>query len=131
MGPKDRTNRLMVGATVGIIALLAVLVSTGPEGEVQISGNVRRFGGPCLQLEQWGLFGWEVVGQTLTVTQVTSGNWQIPVDNPPCSEVDESLLLVRMPLDAKPDTYRICGLADERVCLTVDVVPFEPSGLGP
>jgi hypothetical protein len=121
----------LVGATAAIVALVAVLASTGPKTEAEISGNVRRFGGPCLQLEQWGLFGWDVIGQTVTVTQVTSGRWQIPVDNPACSDVEESLLLVRMPLDAEPDTYRICGLADDRGCLTVDVVPFESSGLGP
>lgn len=131
MGPESRRTRLTIGVGVGILALVTVLASTGPRGDVEVSGNVRRLGAPCLQLEQWGLFGWVVVGQTLTITQVTSGNWQEPVEDPPCSDVDESLLLVRLPIHARPDTYRICGLDDDRACLTVDLVPFESPGLGP
>lgn len=131
MDTEHRGGRLLIGSGIGLVALVILLSFTGPEGEVEISGNVRRLGGPCLELERWGLFGWVVVGQTFTITQVTSGSWQEPVDNPACSDVGESLLLVRMPLNVEPDTYRICGLADERDCLTVDVVPFESPGLGP
>lgn len=131
MNLRSRRTRLTTGVGAGILALLIVLASTGPQGDVEISGNIQRLGGPCLQLEQWGLFGWVVIGQTTTVTQLTSGNWQTPVEDPTCPEVTENSFLVRLPIDARPDTYRLCGLADERACITLDLVPFVASGPGP
>lgn len=131
MGPERRRTPLLIGLGVGILALLIVLASTGPTGDSEISGNVRRLGKPCLELEQWGLFGWVTIGQTTSVTQLTTGDWQSPVEDPSCPDVAESLFLVRLPIDARPDTYRICGLADDRACLTVELVPFESTGLGP
>ncbi len=131
MGPERRRARLLAGLAAGALALLILLSSTGPTGDTEVSGNVRRLGGPCLELEQWGLFGWVTIGQTTSVTQLTTGNWQEPIENPSCPEVPESLFLVRLPIGAIPDTYRICGLADDRACLTVELVPFESTGLGP
>ena len=130
MGSERRPTRLVIGVGLGALAAFLVLSATGPSGDLQITGNVRRLGGPCLDLERWGLFGWKLVGQTGAVTQVTSGDWQLPLDAPVCEDVDDRLLLVRMPLDAEPGTYRICGRADDLACLIVDLVPFESSGPG-
>ncbi len=131
MNLRSRRTRLISAFGGGVVALLVVLVTTGPKGDVEISGNIQRLGGPCLQLEQWGLFGWVVIGQTTTVTQLTSGNWQVPVDDPQCPDVNEKSFLVRLPVNARPDTYRLCGLADDRACITLELVPFVATGLGP
>lgn len=124
-------TRLLIGAGVGLLALLVLLSSTGPNPETELTGNFRRMGGPCLELEQWGLFGWSAIGQTSTLTQATSGDWQEPSADLGCSDVDDSLILVRMPLNAAPDSYRICGLADDRACITFSLVEFESTGPGP
>lgn len=130
MGFERRPARLLIGVGIGVVAAILVLSATGPAGDSEITGNVRRLGGPCLELERWGLLGWRLVGQTGSVTQVTSGDWQPPGSDPSCADVDDSLLLVRMPLDAEPGTYRICGRADDRACLIVDLVPFQATGPG-
>lgn len=123
--------KLMVGAAIAIGALLIVAAMTGPNPDEERTSNFRRLGGPCLQLEQWGLFGWTVIGQTHSLTQTTNGNWQPPSDDPPCQDIDDSLILVRMPLDASLDAYRLCGSADDRACLTFTLVEFEGAGPGP
>lgn len=123
--------RALIGGGIGVIALVALLSATAPRAEVEMNATIRRMGGPCLQLEQWGLFGWVLVGQTAAMTQATNGDWQPPGDDLECMDVEDRLVLVRLPLDARPDTYRICGLADDRACVTVEAVPFETSGPGP
>ena len=120
-----------MGAAVALLALFVVLSSTGPVTEGELTGNFRRLGGPCLELERWGLFGWDTVGQTHSLTQLTNGNWQPPQADPPCQDVEDQLILVRMPLEAPDDTYRICGLADDRACITFSLVKFESTGPGP
>jgi hypothetical protein len=108
-----------------------LLSLTGPNPQIEFTGNIRRMGGPCLRLEQWGLFGWSLIGQTTTLTEVVAGDWQEPSDGPECNDLDDSLIMVRMPIGAAPDSYRICGRADDRGCLTVELVPFESDGPGP
>jgi hypothetical protein len=130
MSGLPRRNR-WIGLGIGLLASLALLVSTGPNPETEFTGNIRRLGGPCLSLEQWGIFGWQTVGQTSVLTQATRGNWQTPSESLGCSDLEDRLILVRMPPDAKPDRYRICGLADDRKCLTLRLVPFESDGPGP
>ena len=116
--------RLIIGIGIGAISLLILLAFTGPNPDEELTSIFRRMGGPCLELEQWGLFGWVTVGQTHTLTGTTNGEWHPPQPNPPCQDVDDSLVLVRMPLDASPDSYRICGLSDDRACITFDLVRF-------
>lgn len=124
-------TRFLIGAGVGLLALLILLSSTGPNPDTEFTGRVRRLGGPCLTLEQWGLFGWATIGQTTTLTQATTGKWQNLSDGLECNDVDDSLILVRMPIGAKPGVYRICGVADDEACTTLHLVPFESDGPGP
>jgi hypothetical protein len=131
MSPRLSRYKLVVGTAIAIAALLTVAVMTGPNPDDELTANFRRLGGPCLQLEQWGLFGWTVIGHTHSLTQATNGNWQPPSADPPCQDLDDSLILVRMPLDASPDTYRLCGIDDDRACLTFNLVEFESTGPGP
>lgn len=116
-----------LAAGVLVVALLVVLVSTGPRPETEISGTIRRIGGVCLQLDRWDLFGWSVVGQTHTVSDTQNGIWREAFESPPCATVPKQNYLVRMPFDAPNDTYRICGLADEQPCVEFRRVPFEGS----
>ncbi|MEX1038598.1 MAG: hypothetical protein WDZ96_07075 [Acidimicrobiia bacterium] len=131
MSPRLPRYKVMAGVAIAVAALLTVTITTGPDPDEERTANFRRLGGPCLQLERWGLFGWIVIGQTHTLTQTTNGNWQEPQDNPPCQDVDDSLILVRMPLDASPDVYRLCGYEDDRACITFHLVEFESTGPGP
>ena len=82
-------------------------------------------GGPCLELERWDLFGWNVVGQTHTIDDTRTGTWHRAVADPPCMELTDRQILVRLPPDAPEDVYRLCGLADDRACLEFTKVPFE------
>lgn len=131
MSPRHSRYKLIVGAAIAIVALLVVAAMTGPNPDEERTANFRRLGGPCLQLERWGLFGWTVIGHTHSLTQTTNGNWQPPTDDPPCQDLDDSLILVRMPLDASPDVYRLCGIADDRACFTFHLIEFVSTGLGP
>lgn len=108
-----------------MIGLIVLLAATGPNPETIMSGNIRRFGGVCLQLEQWRLFGWGVVGQTHTVREATSGVWRSTQDDPPCADVPDQTYLVRAPFDAPNGVYRVCGLADDQGCIEFRKVPFE------
>ena len=91
---------------------------TGPRPETESSGLIARTGGVCLQLERWGMFGWVIGGQTYSETDVTNGVWHSqPSSNPPCEAAPEADYEIRLPPDAAPDVYRLCGLADERGCL--------------
>jgi hypothetical protein len=76
-------------------------------------------------MERWDLFGWKVIGQTYTVSDIQDGVWHEPSDRPPCSAVPKQTYLVRMPIDAPNDSYRICGVADEQPCVEFRRVPFE------
>jgi hypothetical protein len=123
--------KVVISTGVGLLALVVLLYSTGPNPETEFSGSIRRMGGPCLTLDQWGLFGWTTIGQTASMTQATTGKWQLPSDDLGCDDVDDSLILVRMPIGSRPDAYRICGIADDTACLTLQLVPFESTGPGP
>ena len=107
-----------------MIGLIVLLAATGPNPETTMSGNIPRFGGVCLQLEQWRLFGWGVVGQSHTVDDATSGRWHLPEDDPPCADVPLQTYLIRTPLDAPSGVYRVCGLADGAECLEFGKIPF-------
>lgn len=110
-----------------VVAFVVVLAVTGPRPSTEISGSILRLGGVCLELERWSLFSWEVVGQTFTVEDVSTGVWHQPAETPPCASVNEQLYRVRMPFDAPHDVYRLCGLADSQPCLEFKRVPFEGS----
>jgi hypothetical protein len=117
--------RLYIGVGLAIAATTVVLASTGPRPEREMTGTINREGGACLQLERWGLFGWDIIGQTYSVTDVRDANWHSPPAlNPPCDVVPEAIYKVRMPLDARPAVFRICGLADEKACLEFTMVEF-------
>jgi hypothetical protein len=90
--------KVVISTGVGLLALVVLLYSTGPNPETEFSGSIRRMGGPCLTLDQWGLFGWTTIGQTASMTQATTGKWQLPSDDLGCDDVDDSLILVRMPI---------------------------------
>ena len=123
MKESQRLKKILAGSAL-VVALLVVLATTGPRPETEISGSIRRFGGVCLQLERWDLFGWRVIGQTHTVSDTQNGVWHKASDRPPCAAVPNQTYLVRMPFEAPNDTYRICGLADEQPCVEFSRVPF-------
>ncbi len=116
-------NLLVVGVAIG--ALLLLLHSTGPRPSAEHAGTIRRLGGPCLELERWDLFGWNVVGQTFSIEDTRTGTWHKQVEDPPCMELSDREILVRLPVGAPEDIYRLCGLADDRACLEFEKVPFE------
>lgn len=126
MEESPRLKKILAGSAL-VIALLVVLATTGPRPETEISGSIRRFGRVCLQLERWDLFGWSVIGQTHTVSDTQNGIWHEASDRPPCAFVPEQTYLVRMPVEAPNDSYRICGLADEQACVEFRRVPFDRS----
>jgi hypothetical protein len=127
---RDLDRRVLIGVGVGVVALLLLMASTGPNPDQRLTSNFRRVGGPCLELEQWGMFGWTVVGQTHSLSQVTSGQWQVPMEGPPCTDIQDTQILVRMPATAPFDDYRICGIADDQGCITFQLVPFFGDGGG-
>ena len=126
MDESPRLKKILAGSAL-VAALLVVLATTGPRPETEISGSIARFGGVCLELERWDLFGWRVVGQTHTVSDIQNGVWHEASDRPPCAAVPKQNYRVRMPFDAPNDSYRICGLADEQACVEFRRVPFESS----
>lgn len=119
-------KRALVGG-VALAALFTLLASTGPRPDTEYSGVVRRLGGPCLELERWDLFGWNVVGQTYSVEDTMTGDWHDPVPEPPCAELEDRQILVRLPADAPNGVYRLCGVTDDRECIEFRRVPFEGS----
>lgn len=131
MVPKTGRKRIVIGSLLGVVALLALLAFTGPSADREISGVVQRTGGPCLNLERWGLFGWTSIGNTNSLPQATRGEWDAVDTEAACNDITDSVVLVRMPTDTEPGVYRICGTADALPCLTVRVVPFESDGPGP
>jgi hypothetical protein len=99
-----------------ILGLAVVLALTRPNVEMAATGQLRRLGGVCLELERWGLFGWSAIGQTRTVQELQNSRWQTPVEAPPCASVPEREYLVRV-FTQPPGVYRLCGLADDRDCV--------------
>ncbi len=123
----DQSPILRVGliSGVAVAALVILLASTHPRPADEYAGVVRRLGGPCLELERWDLFGWNVIGQTYSVDDTRTGTWHDAVPDPPSRPFDDDVqILVRLPLDAPEDIYRMCGLADERACIEFEKVPF-------
>ncbi len=117
----SRSKLIIVG--ILIVGLVVVMATTGPRPEVEASGSVAREGGVCLQLEQWGLFGWVIVGQTYTQTDVTEGNWHTPpASNPDCEQVANADYEITLPSPSPSDVYRICGLDDNQPCLDFNLV---------
>lgn len=107
--------------------VLLLLATTGPNPDELASGTIRRFGGVCLELERWQLFGWGVVGQTYTVADTQNGIWHKAIDDPPCAAIPHGTWLIRPPFDGPNGAYRICPLADTEPCLEFTRVPFEGS----
>lgn len=103
----------VAGLAVGVAVVLAL---TGPRVDEEVESSIRRSGGVCLQLERWGLFGWKIVGQTHTVSDMQSSVWVPPLDDPPCDVVSERDYLVRV-FDQPTGVYRLCGLADDNDCV--------------
>ena len=123
--------RITTGAVIAVVVATVFLSSTGPRPEDTETGLFRRRGGACLELERWDLFGWKTIGQTYTVTDVRSATWHKPVEDPPCTEPPETEYLVRMPLDADPDVYRLCGLVDDEPCMEFRMIEWKPGEGGP
>ena len=111
----------LAALTAGLIGLLAL---TGPNPDLEVSGTVRRFGGVCLELERWNLFGWRLVGQTHSVSDMQNGVWHPASNDPPCVDVEHREYLVRPPFDAPDGTYRLCGVVDDEPCVEFRRVPF-------
>jgi hypothetical protein len=110
--------RTYIAVGVAIVILTIVMASTGPEPEAEMTGSIPRLGGVCLQLERWGLFGWDIIGQTYTTADQESASWRNPPRaNPACEIVPEDEYLITLPANSPTDVYRVCGLADERPCL--------------
>ncbi len=124
-GTTSPTLRMTLIGGVAVAALVLLLASTHPRPADRYSGVVRRLGGPCLELERWDLFGWNVVGQTYSIDDTRTGTWHDAVPDPPCQSLDDVQILVRLPLDAPEDIYRMCGLADDRACIEFEKVPFQ------
>lgn len=108
------------------MAVILLMAFTGPSPETQVSASITRTGGVCLQLEQWGLFGWVIRGQTYTESDLAEASWHTPPSsNPPCEQAPIAEREVRLPDGAAPDVYRLCGLADDLGCLQFGFTPAE------
>lgn len=117
--------RIVVIALAAAAAIL-LMAFTGPSPETQVTSSVTRTGGVCLQLEQWGLFGWVIRGQVYTESDLADSDWHTPASsNPPCEHAPISEQEVRLPEGAAPDVYRLCGLADDLGCLQFGFTPAE------
>ena len=109
----------VIGIAVAVLVLTVIMTFTGPDPQVEATGEITRVGGVCLQMEQWGMFGWVIVGQTYSEQDIARAEWRTPPSsNPPCENTPEVEQRINLPADAVPDVYRICGLADELECLT-------------
>jgi hypothetical protein len=119
----------MVVVVLAAVAVILVMAFTGPNPETEVASSVTRNGGVCLQLEQWGLFGWVIRGQIYTESDLAEANWHTPASsNPPCERAPVAEQEVRLPDDAAPDVYRLCGLADDLGCLQFGFTPGEAGG---
>jgi hypothetical protein len=120
------TRLRVVVIALAAVAVILVMAFTGPSPETEVTSSVTRSGGVCLQLEQWGLFGWVIRGQTYTEPDLAEANWHTPASsNPPCERVAIAEQEVRLPDGAAPDVYRLCGLADDLGCLEFGFTPAE------
>ena len=121
------TRPRVIGIVVAAVAVISLMAFTGPRPDTEVSSPViTRTGGVCLQLEQWGLFGWVIRGQTYTGSDLAGANWRTPASsNPPCEEAPTAAQEVRLPDGAGPDVYRLCGLADDLGCLQFRFTPAE------
>jgi hypothetical protein len=109
----------LIGIGVAVLVLAVIMSFTGPDPEFEATSEITRVGGVCLQMEQWGMFGWVIVGQTYSEQDIARAEWRTPPSsNPPCEDTPEVEQQISLPPDAQPDVYRICGLADELGCLT-------------
>ena len=121
-------TRLRVIAVVAAAVVVVVFMAfTGPRPDTEVAtAIVTRSGGVCLQLEQWGLFGWVIRGQTYTEADLSGANWHTPpASNPPCEDTPTAEREVRLPDGAVPDVYRLCGLADDLGCRQFSFSPAE------
>jgi hypothetical protein len=121
------TRGRVIAVLVAAAAVIPLMAFTGPRPETEISSPmITRSGGVCLQLEQWGLFGWVIRGQTYTESDLVEANWRTPPSsNPPCEQVPTAEQVVRLPEDAPPDVYRLCGLADDLGCVPFGLTPAQ------
>jgi hypothetical protein len=123
------TRLRIVVIAVAAAAVILLMAFTGPNPETQVTSSVTRTGGVCLQLEQWGLFGWVIRGQVYTESDLADSNWHTPASsNPPCEQAPIGDQEVRLPQGAAPDVYRLCGLADDLGCLQFGFTPAEAAG---
>jgi hypothetical protein len=115
-------SRLIIIAILAA-GLIVVMATTGPHAEVEATGSIVREGGVCLQLEQWGLFGWVIVGQTYTSADIAEADWHMPpVSDADCEHVAPADQEINLPSGAEPDVYRVCGLDDNEPCLDFNLV---------
>jgi hypothetical protein len=122
------TRLRIVVTALAAAAVVLLMAFTGPNPETQVTSTVTRTGGVCLQLEQWGLFGWVIRGQVYTESDLANSDWHTPASSsPPCEQAPIAEQEVRLPASADPDVYRVCGLADDLGCLQFG---FTPAGAG-
>lgn len=75
------------------------------------------------------MFGWVIVGQTYTESDLIDAIWHTPPSPiPSCQQAPEEEYVVRLPSDAVPDVYRLCGLVDELGCLEFRLTSAEAVG---
>ena len=123
--PRGPNFRLYIVVGLAMVGITFVLASTGPSPEVKTTGSIERFGGVCLQLERWGMFGWDILGQTYSEADVERVRWNSPpTSNPPCEALPDAARLIFLHEGAAPDVYRICGLADELGCIEFELTEF-------
>ena len=121
------TRNRVIGIGLAAVAVILLMAVTGPRPPTQVTtATVTRTGGVCLQLEQWGLFGWVIRGQSHTASDTAEGVWHTPPSpNPPCEDAPIGEQEVRLPEGAAPDVYRVCGLADDLGCLEFGFSPAQ------
>jgi hypothetical protein len=123
------TRLRIVVIAVAAAAVILLMAFTGPNPETQVTSSVTRTGGVCLQLEQWGIFGWVIRGQVYTGSDLADSDWHTPASsNPPCEQAPIAEQEVSLPEGAAPDVYRLCGLADDLGCLQFGFTPAEAAG---
>lgn len=126
-----RARTALVAGLILASAAFAVMASTGPSPDLEVSSVVRRHGGACLRLDRWGLVGWRAVGITQTIADAREANW---IDEPQtldCQDAPLQTYLIRLPIGGPDGIYRVCGLADSEACVEFRRVPFDPGEPGP
>lgn len=122
------TRVRVIGVIAAAVVVVVLMAFTGPRPDTEVSTPmVTRTGGVCLQLEQWGLFGWVIRGQTYTEADLSVATWHTPpTSNPPCEQTPMAEREVQLPEEAVPDVYRLCGLADDLGCRQFALTPPRP-----